>query len=400
MKKYLVLFVLLLSTVTICSFNYKIETIENNSMIVSEDYLKDLIFDMIQIFVQNRGDIVVNEKSNKFDFLIKTGYISDGDVILINFTLYNKIKSRLNDVSYTIPIKSDFLHSIRVSLNQLVSIEPKIKKSTNDIPQKIVNIQSQILKKSNPEYRILFSIGASYGGMGFFTKSQTYSYNFDISSPRNRWRDSFAPFFRFEYANKFNLNFHGVFLEMIVPIIFEYDRFFSYSKTKAGYFFGYREIFSVYTGFENLFIIYNKYSKYNELNVNVFLLTFGLTFDIDFIALDGRLLISGGFSLYPPQLWNESLPLQGVINIQVSNDYNKYNYLFPVTPRFGFTLFNKQKDLGLSFQYGLIVMDVNYDTNFYLFNTNNDLNIKYDAGNETVFISDIKIGIVYKKNVK
>ena len=72
MKKYLVLFVLLLSTVTICSFNYKIETIENNSMIVSEDYLKDLIFDMIQIFVQNRGDIVVNEKSNKFDFLIKT----------------------------------------------------------------------------------------------------------------------------------------------------------------------------------------------------------------------------------------------------------------------------------------------------------------------------------------
>ncbi len=400
MKKYLVFFVFLLTTSSIFSFNYKIELIENNSMSVSEDYLKDLIFDMITIFFQNHGDSIVNEKSNKYDFLIKTGYISDGEIILINFTLYNKAKIRLNDISFTIPIKSDFLDSIRVSLNHLISIETKLKKSTNDIPQKIVNIQSQIIKKSNPEYRILFSMGASYSGMGFLTKSQTYSYNFDISSPKNRWRDSFAPFFRFEYANKFNLNFHGVFLEMIVPIIFEYDRFFSYSKTKAGYFFGYRDIFSVYTGVENLFIIYNKYSKYNEFNVNVFLLTFGLTFDIDFIALDGRLLISGGFSLYPPQFWNGSQPLQGVFNIQVSNDYNTYNYLYPVTPRFGFTLFNKQKDLGLSFQYGLIVMDVNYDTNFYVFNTNNEMNIKFNAGNETVFISDIKIGIVYKKNVK
>ena len=152
MKKYLVLFVLLLSTVTICSFNYKIETIENNSMIVSEDYLKDLIFDMIQIFVQNRGDIVVNEKSNKFDFLIKTGYISDGDVILINFTLYNKIKSRLNDVSYTIPIKSDFLHSIRVSLNQLVSIEPKIKKSTNTIKLSKSTKTTKAMKKASFKY--------------------------------------------------------------------------------------------------------------------------------------------------------------------------------------------------------------------------------------------------------
>lgn len=380
MKAVLIYFMLFF-TLSVYSADFRLSSVVNLSLDKSDDYIGNFLYDLTEKYLESI-DFSSNNSGKVNSFSIEISYISDSERIALFIDLLDESNNLVNTSHSYLSLEGNLLSMVISLLNEVIYYDYDAVKSDYRLSSAVVNNQSKKIRGYSSEFFLLFSSGAVYSGMGFISENEEGRDDLFISSPNNKWRDNFSVYVNLNFLYKSNLIFHGGFADILIPSFYDYKRLFKYSRIRTGYSLFFMEAVFLNFGLEHMLFKYSKYSGDSFKSMEVSLNTFGLSFDFNLFLFDSAFLFSSGLTLYPPFFISES----PVFNILAADKSNVKNFIIPVSPRIGFSLFNKRKDLGFFFNYNLTVFNTEYDDFYYY-------------GSDKSFLNEFRIGIIYKRNI-
>lgn len=302
-------------------------------------------------------------------------------------------------------LRADVFDFIKQASRELVSqLVNKKKVIPGEIEKNIKKEQKRFIAEYKKEYYLLLKLGVAYTGIFFSNLEnnvfrQNKSNELDITSPVNNHLHSFSPYFNLEFYRSREAHFIGFGIDFHPPIFFSSKNFNVNTIFDMYVSFAFRKQFFFKWGFLFELLMYDKFARNDKLTIRVALLTFGIPFDFSYLPKRFPFMLEAGATFFIPQ-WpyysedndDDLLPF----NITINGKCNRYNYIFPVAPRIGFGVFMKN-DLGFFVNYSIKILRTRYETVLKGDNYDDD---PYFFGDEFAILNQIRIGVVYKNNVK